>query len=289
MTGGFISGQIDYISFLHGIAFAFLATNAWRMSRRGESSTPWGWLALFGLLQSLAIWTEMLVLSLGDSRPYSILRLLLMVSSFGCLLEFARRNLDLKTGRWLGWIWFLVPLGLTLAGAGSGVAGLNAAARYGLALPGGVLAAVSIWRRRARGDEGRQICISALGLCLYGIAAGAVVPKMPYFPAAIVNHDSFATAVGFPIEALRALLAFLIAGALWFRFGRARGSEYATRGARVEQWVAIALAAVLFGGWMGAEWIGKRTDRHLRGSLLCRCETAAAAIDPKTPSKRKDR
>jgi PAS domain S-box-containing protein len=279
MTGGFNSVQMDYLAFLHGLAFIFLATNAWRLNRRGGSSTPWGWLALFGLMQGLAEWAEMLVLSLGDSLPYAILRLFLLVSSFVCLLEFARRNLGVGSGIRIGWMWLLVPLSLTAAGSGGGLDGLNAAARYSIGLPGGILAAVSFWRRRAQHREGRLVCLSALGLCLYGIAAGAVVPRMQFFPASVINQDSFAATTGIPIQLVRALLAFLVAGALWYRFGRIRTVAPAMRGARMERWVITVLAIVLFGGWMGAQWVGERSDAHLREGLLGRGETAAAAID----------
>jgi hypothetical protein len=156
MTTGFFAGEMDYVYFLYGLAFILLAANAWRLNRRAGNVLPWGWLALFGLLHGLAEWSDMLLLSRRDSLGLTTIHLVLMASSFVCLFEFGRRNLGLRDSARLGF-WILIGL-IALAGVGAfaGMRGLNAASRYSLGLTGGILAAVSVWRRRTKHREGRS-------------------------------------------------------------------------------------------------------------------------------------
>jgi PAS domain S-box-containing protein len=280
MTPGLFAGRMDYIFFLYGLAFILLAASAWRLDRRAGNTIPWGWMAIFGLSHGIAEWLKMLGFSLGESRPIGSLHLLLIVTSFFCLFEFGRRGIFFgkreRLGRWV----LILALGVTALGAFAGPQGINAAARYSLGATGGLLAGLSLWKgRQDQYREQRLLRVSAVGLLLYGLAGGIIVPRAPFFPASVLNQEFFLAATGLPVQVVRAVLAFVIAGALWQRHARLRRANLRIASWRMEQWVAVALALVLLGGWIGAEWVGRRTDARMRSNLLGVARAAAAGID----------
>ncbi len=280
MTTGFLAGEMDYVCFLYGLGFILLATNAWRLNRRAGNTLPWGWLALFGLLHGLAEWSDMTLLSQWESPGLAAIQLVLMVSSFVCLFEFGRRNLGMRDGARLGFPVLVGLIALAGLGAFAGMPGLNAASRYSLGLTGGVLAAVSVWRRRKQCGEGRLLGLLAGGLCLYGLATGVVVPKASFFPASVLNDDSFAGATGVPIQVIRTLLVYMITALVWSRYDRLRQKTASNAsGQRLEQCVTAMIVVVLLAGWVGVEWTGKRADAQLRKNLLGRGQIAAASLD----------
>ncbi len=57
---------------------------------------------------------------------------------------------------------------------------------------------------------------------LAGVAAGAIVPKSAFFPASVVNQDSFLGLTGVPIQLVRGILALLITYALWMHYEHSR-------------------------------------------------------------------
>jgi two-component system sensor histidine kinase UhpB len=91
----------------------------------------------------------------------------------------------------------------------------DALARYLLAVPGGVLAALALGARAGQlRAENRQLLASrfwwsAAGFMLYGLSQ-AFVPPMELFPALYVNSQVFLSWFGFPVQVLRAAMAVLI-------------------------------------------------------------------------------
>lgn len=89
--------------------------------------------------------------------------------------------------------------------------------RYVLFLPASLLAAVGFWMegRRLRGlayhTIARACRWTALAFVAYAAMAGVVVPPASFFPATLLNYDTFLSAVGIPPQLFRAAIAVIIA------------------------------------------------------------------------------
>ena len=190
-------------------------------------------LAVFGLLHSMQIWFEMLLLA----RPLnaqtiapvwlSSIHLAWFVISFLILVAFGARLIagPSHPGRmtimllsvliiWgIGFIWVLT--------SNSDKQTLFIAAdvytRYALAIPGTVLTAwgLNLQCRRLR-EEGipcyaRDIGRAAWVFALYGLVGQLFASPSAIFPSAYINADIFVQWFGLPIQVFRAVLAALAA------------------------------------------------------------------------------
>lgn len=89
----FFAAQIDYVYFLNGFAFFLLAWVCFLLQSRRNTTMPWKWLGLFGFLNGLGIWSDIVVLSLGSNPSFRLLRSCVTVISFLFLIEFGRRSI----------------------------------------------------------------------------------------------------------------------------------------------------------------------------------------------------
>ena len=278
---GFFAERMDYLFFLYGLSFLLLATMVHGLSRRSGDAMPWRWLARFGLLHGGNEWLDLLALALGDDPRFAAVRLALMAASFLCLLEFGR-NATAVLGRRTPGRWILsLFLALAALGGLAGLAGLNAGIRYALGFTGGLWAAWALWCYRHRPDRGRGVLgVAAAAMALYAFAAGAVVPKAPFFPASMLDYEAFLAAAGVPIELLRGLLASVIALAFW-QFAEAGRQPMANDSARWpgENLLLPLLGGVLLAGWVATDWVGRSTEREQTAQLLNLVRSGVAAIN----------
>jgi signal transduction histidine kinase len=121
----------------------------------------------------------------------------------------------------------------------------DSAARYVLAVPSAALASLALVgsaRSAAARDQARvaaNLRLGAIGFAVYG-ASQALVPPQPWFPASLINHESFLSVTGVPIQGVRAAVAALIS------FGLLRAMQAVER-QRQTDWIAAnqaRLAAV---------------------------------------------
>ncbi|MDO8786623.1 MAG: diguanylate cyclase [Sulfuritalea sp.] len=208
-----------------------------------------------------------------------------MALSFVFLCEFGRRTLGKLQcrgpGRWL----YLPLLALAASGALGGFAGLQATTRYALALSGGLWAAWALYRLHQKDERSRGfLAVAAIGMAAYALAAGAIVPNAPFFPASVLNADGFHSAVGVPIQLFRTTLGVLIATALWAYAARLRRNDLPAaenRGvAPLGYGLAIMLAVTLAAGWRFAEFASDWSDDEVRDILQVQAGTAAAGFSP---------
>lgn len=261
MTGQWITGQMDYVFFVYGLAFLLLARSCATRSWERPAALPWGWLGLFGLVHGLHEWMELLALALGDSPVFVAIRQGMLFMSFGALLEFGRRSGGAPEGRSVG-PWIYVPIaGLVIACGARGGAGLNAGLRYGLGLPGAMMAGRALLRGAPGGEPGRSWgTLGAVAMFGYALATGLVVGPAPFFPASWLNTETFQAATGAPIQLVRALLACLISFGLWMDHEQWRRRAYASVPPAMHYGTAcsaVAMTALLAAGWMAAEWVGR--------------------------------
>lgn len=242
------------IFFIYGLAFFSMGLVMLLESRRspvfGEARllVP---LAIFGLIHGAHEWLEMFIglrtqLNLPLPLITDLVRLLFLVASFSLLLLFGLRALNPQGRRlparlsYAGGGLLVVYLALTV---GIGIAQqephsewishADALARYLLAVPAAILAAVGLARQAYQPELGNRrglvsgLRLAALSFAIYGLTQLVVSPG-DIHPARYLNTTLFIDWVGFPIQLLRAFLAVLVT------FGMIRATQ-AAEDARREQ------------------------------------------------------
>ena len=255
----FLKSQLDYIYFFYGSAFLLLFPICLFLRRRSYRKLPWIWLGWFGALHGTNEGLDLFAMSLEPGPAFDYVRLGVLVMSFVCLAEFGRAGTRIICGRGPG-RWVLAVM-VALAGVGglAGFGGLFVATRYVLGLIGGIWAAGALFlAARTEPSGSHALKMGALGLMGYGLAAGLVVPPVPFFPASWLNYDSFFAVTGVPIQLIRGLIGMWIGGSLclfaltclekdhhfhvWFR--------------RLMVEVLGGLALLLILGWVFTQYLG---------------------------------
>jgi len=278
--------QLDYIFFVYGLAFILLGVVCFATQYRKVTSFPLLWLGLFGFSHGINEWLDMLVISHGDGIVFSSLRLLVMGSSFVFLLEFGRIGVQKVTGRDLG-RWIYLPLLAAVWSSRSGsFTGLNVMMRYCFGLLGGGLAAFAFYRAsQGKGRVGRVRRFEAVAMLLYAFAAGAIVPKAPFFPASLINHESFFDMTGIPIQLVRGVLAVFLAVGIWMHYQQLKNRRIIYKRNNETQTLygvhlTVLLLVVLALGWAFSNHVGLVVDRDNRSKLLDIVKVAATAVSP---------
>lgn len=184
------------------------------------------WLALFGLLHGLHEWGLVFIPIQTDYLPIFAITVLLMAqvlllaASFAALLIFGYVLVDHPTPalRWLvigllaGWSFLTLFVHLADLSDPMRVQLLTIAARYFLALPGGLLAALGLYRQAQtrllaaeKAQYGRMLRWAAWSLLAYTLVAGLIVIPAPFFPANVFNRATLLAWFGIPVEIFRSL------------------------------------------------------------------------------------
>lgn len=238
--------SIDHalILFAYGLVFFALGLVVALFSRRTsrlELARGLKWLAAFGLLHGLNEWSELFILAFASQLEpdtymlLQVMQLILLATSFACLLQFGISLLNPFIGiRGLSLLPALLGVGLFIIILSLQRAPENfqtwhrtgvALTRYGIGLPGALLAAYGL--RRQANEVVRplnapiiynMLWIAGVGLIFYGLFAGLVVPPVDFFPGNWLNTLSFQQVVGLPVIVFRSavgvILAFTIIRAL---------------------------------------------------------------------------
>ena len=236
MSGQSFDLVLVVIYFAYGLAFFGMGITLALESERSPSLSETHLLpplAAFGMIHGAHEWLDTFLLqsvSQGIQFPPWLLwlRLALLSTSFCSLLLYGVLTLRANTRKpgvvaYFGWS----ALGVYGVGILAGsiftyrtgttllVNILDVLFRYLLAVPGALLAAIALRleARRAQSGGRRQVMIlltwAAVGFALYALTQ-LFVPAIDMFPARVVNSTIFRTMTGFPIQALRALLAIII-------------------------------------------------------------------------------
>lgn len=269
----FFTDQLDYIYFFYGLAFVLLGAVCFSTASGRARVLPWSLLGTFSVVHGISEWLELLALTVGDSPSFAYLRTGVIVCAYLALAEFARVA-ALRVGLWAPSRWIFVPLIalVVLAGVYGGVNAANATARYAIGIIGAegsalLLAALSL---RYAGKVRAWGVVAALGLAIYGVAAGLVVPNAPLWPASLFNSAWFLHATGLPIQLIRGVLACLIAFSVWRMWtevvirepGRSADNAHYLRlhSARI----MLALAAIFLFGWALTQYLGRVHNSRIR-------------------------
>lgn len=203
------SYQLDYVFFFYGLAFFLMSLACFGMGKRGRSHLPWALMGLFAVTHGTNEWLDLIAYSLGDNQLFSAVRFVVLAASFLFLVEFGRVGMGrigiTPPGKWA----VAVMFGLAALGGLYGFAGLNAATRYAIGLPGGLYSAYFLFKVRSRDPDLESPWLSMAGVALgcYALSTGLIGPMAGFFPATHINQDTFMAAIGIPIQLVRGVLA----------------------------------------------------------------------------------
>jgi PAS domain S-box-containing protein len=258
----FLKSQIDYIFFFYGAAFLLLIPICLFLRRRSYRKLPWIWLCWFGALHGLNEGLDLSAMSLELDPAFGYLRLGVLVMAFVCLAEFGRAGTRIICGRGPG-RWVLAAM-VALAGVGglAGLAGLFATTRYVLGVAGGLWAAAALFlAARTEPSGARPLQIGALGMAGYALATGLVPDSAPFFPASVLNCESFLAVTGIPIQLIRGLLVVWVSVSLGFF---AQACLDVDKDYRLQSWFRIlsrggmaGMALMVLGGWFITQHLGE--------------------------------
>ena len=275
----FFQAQLDFILFFYGLAFILLGTTSFAIARIRRRESFWAVLGLFGFVHGIGEWLDLTALIIVDAPLFAAARVVIMTGSFVLLMEFARLSaiqFGLKpVGRWM----YLPLLGIVALGWwSSGPSTAGALARYMFGFSGSIAAALIFvaYARRFSGVTRRLAIFTAVGFAVYAIAAGAIVPAAPFWPATAFNNGWFAELTGVPIQLVRGILACGLAFSVWAISGQLLAAEVSSerytaylRGQFIR--TVVAMIAILVLGWTLTEFLGgvyrQNVQQEARGDI----------------------
>jgi PAS domain S-box-containing protein len=280
----FFEVNLDYVYFLAGLSLTSLGSVAVLLAIEREKTMRWLFLAVFGLCAGLSLWEATAVLVLGDAPVFGWMRLILSIAGMTALFEFGRTSLAQFVRRVPGPWSTGVMAAAVLA---TGTFGLDRAAiavRYGLGVPGGIMAAWAFllaargFRAEGKGIAGRAKRVlygAAGGLALYAtcLAAGGGV---------VVGTREAATWLGpVPVQAVVASAVFLVAVEL-LGFSSAqqvlRREIPSLHHAFGRFYAVVIMVAIALAGGDVVTRTAEVADASARATLTQRVLTAAAAL-----------
>ena len=228
--------SLFFIFFIYGLAFLGMGVAMALESRRTpvllEGLALRG-LAAFGLIHGAHEWLESYLL---QAQSFGIppaawlpwVRIGLLITSFAALLLYALLTLRLVTpadsrklwpALFLAAIYLLALMRSAILAFQGGQAVLadllDTMARYLLAIPGGLLAGISLYIQAGRAarasgaSPANDLRLAALGFWFYA-ATQMFVHRIDMFPARFINQAAFLAFAGFPIQVVRTVVAVLI-------------------------------------------------------------------------------
>jgi signal transduction histidine kinase len=224
----FVYGQVFFVL---GLAITWQS----RRHSRLDLARSLGWLGAFGLAHGLHEWGDIFIpiqaeyLSPAWIETLLLLQVCLLALSFAFLFQFGVETLRPLHPN-LRWIQ-VVPAVLLIVwafaflwtsqvlrwDAGQEVVYANVWARYLLALPGALVAALGLRQQTRQRIQlqgfshiARTFQIAGLALVAYAIFAGLFVPPAPFFPASVINAEAVVNLSGVPPQVLRSLAGLVL-------------------------------------------------------------------------------
>lgn len=208
------------VFFVLGISILFLTRGGVRLKLARELAS----LAVFGFCEAIAAWSGAWQDVAGASGVWlDWVRLVALALGYASLLAFALqvtlppRRQDRERWAIAGGIFLLWSGGLLVLWL-FGVSGARVrliaeiAARYGMAVPGGLLGAWGLRHETYRTIEPQRLPlvkppmrVTEVALGAFALFGGLVGPAAPFFPANLVNQGLLLARTGVPVSALRGL------------------------------------------------------------------------------------
>jgi PAS domain S-box-containing protein len=216
------------IWFIYGLAFFVLGLVILVYPKKGsrfDLARHLWMVGAFGLLHGLNEWLDMFI-DLGRPLPPDVLipvQVLVLPASFFFLVLFGMTILCRNVKGWcflraIPWLLFTGWLVIILVAAAPHRRLMGDIwARYLLCVPGTFLTAwalhVQIPRFMAMGlrSIARNLAITGATFLAYGLFAGLFVRKAGFFPASVMNYETFVSLTGVPVQIFRSVCAIIMA------------------------------------------------------------------------------
>lgn len=282
-----IFSQLDYIYFFFGFAYLMLASVTFSLIKQRKSSLPWHWFCLFALAQCLLKWCDFAGVEFGANTALLIFSEITKLLSFTFLFEFARiglRDLKIKIpGRWL-----YAVIGLVIINGAYfyGLFGFKIALRYSLVLPAGILTSI-LFAAAYRNNKPQNIfyLLYSVLFISYAIATGLIAPNAAFFPATIINDQSFLNCFQIPIFCLRGFLGICMAIIMILYVHRLnnRSINYSFKLLLVSRYLPmLGVLALIIGGWFITDYTSKQYDLSRKHEFLHLSSISASSIQSST-------
>lgn len=232
--------QLNYLLmyFIYGLAFFSMGL---AMALEGARSpdvaeaTLLKPLAMFGILNAINQWMEIVILpgvwmEIATPRPLLLVKLFFLALSFAALTAFgvqayrpARRQIAASLYVSLGFLLvYIIVIGLDhiipWETKPNCLRCADAQARYFLALPGALLAALALKNHARKNKETNAPLASAYRLAAWGFALYGLTqifpPRAEIYPAPFINAELFQQVTGIPIQLISTILALFTMGSL---------------------------------------------------------------------------
>jgi len=234
----FLGLNHDIIVFVYGLVFFVLGlviAIQSRHSSRLDLARSLSWLAAFGITHSLNEWGDLFIpiqaqyLSEPAIQFLYVIQLVVLAVSFACLFEFGVALLrPLGRARWLhgappvllvAWVFGIFFILLLLSpDLTTWHHAANALARYFIGFPGGLVAAYGLRQQTFRRIAPlnvphivNMLRIAGVSLALYAVFGGLIPPRVPFFPANLLNADTFEQAIGVSPILFRSFIGLVLA------------------------------------------------------------------------------
>ncbi|MCK9372330.1 MAG: GGDEF and EAL domain-containing protein [Sulfuricurvum sp.] len=268
---------MDYIFFVYGLAFILLGVVSLILYNEKSSLISWIWLAAFGFLHGLNEWMDMFKLLSLDNPIFEWIGQGTLVGSFFALIFFGKKLVSRKKfiyfstlmgGIFLFYLWQYPDDFFQLL-------------RYVFGFTGALFSALLLWHYAKR-MKYIQLKFAAVGMGLYAIAAGLIVPVGTIPLSLIMNYETFLEVLGFPVQVLRLLSALMIVIGVWTYYLNHRHNENETK-ALIYPMEARKLffifGFVTLGGFFLVNYMGERREALMVKELLARTTVVSRAID----------
>lgn len=279
MTGlmqAWFHSHMDVVYFVYGFAFIAMGTAVGmyiRIRSAFRISQPLWLLVVFGISHGITEWLHMFALIKGGAFHVEVACVISLMVSYIALFEFGRRlniiniagapcwlkRLEQRNGAWMTVALVCAVLAVAFSSSQPLLTG-NVMARYFLGLPAAMLSGIGMFlyyrsEREVLRSFGTKKYFYAGGIAFlcYGVFAGLIVPAASFFPANVLNNDSFKTVISIPVQLFRALCAVVIAWAITgilkiFQWERSRDERRAQEEIRtLKQQIEFILGATKTG------------------------------------------
>ncbi|MBM3253028.1 MAG: PAS domain S-box protein [Candidatus Omnitrophica bacterium] len=229
----FFVQNLDVVFLIYGLSFVIMGISILAQPRRESiyklSNIIWI-LAYFGIIHGINEWLHMVsIIQINEeytsrtSYLLEIMQFALLTISYIFLFEFGRRLVLLSLNKKIFGKWITVFLcACTITAAFTYKQNWNIWPGYFIGFPGGVLSAFGFIKYYYSNkvvlkkiNLNSYFLIAAVSICIYGMLRGIVVPMGDFFPAAVINTNSFLDKFGIPVQVPCAVCAIFLAWAVW--------------------------------------------------------------------------
>lgn len=228
-----IAAHMDIVFFVYGLSFVVMGLAILLQPKDGSAfkwtQTLW-LLAGFGLVHGGNEWVDLWSIIKGTNEASATIGWVCLAGSFAFLFEFGRRLIRVSVGespscqkmaaKYMGWWLTLGALCIVViaAKANKDISNLDRAiVRYIFGGMGSLMTAYGFYlyyrcdkSLLSRINVKKYFIIMTAAFLLYALLGGLVVNRAEFFPADIINTDSFLQIVGIPVQVLRAVIAVVI-------------------------------------------------------------------------------